>query len=598
MSDPLAVRRVTLIESLGVYLPTRELSTQAVMDGCATPIRFPMERMSGIKSRRVGGEAEYATDLAIAAITRCLATSRHTAADVDIIISTSVSRCDGPSLWVSHEPCMAVRLRHHFGFDRAIAFDVGSACAGMFTGINIVQALIARGTIACGLVVSGEYISHLSDTAQKEITTILDTRLACLTLGDAGAAVMLEATSHADLGFEALAMSTFGAHARHCMAHPTLEPHGGVIMHTDALKMTEAATRHGASHALETMEATGWTPESFQHLIMHQTSSTALSSAMREINRVMQQRSCHPGNTIDNLAHRGNTASTSHFVALADQIATGRIASGDRVIFAISGSGLTVGTGLYTLDDLPERFRTTANAADRDSVPRSMPGSTQSARPRVRIESVGTVPADDRGLRDTPSMLRAAAEDCLSRSSHGRNDLGLLISAGVYRSGFLFEPALAALLAGDLEINTSMSTANDQRTLAFDVVNGGVGPLNACYVAVEMIRAGKVAAAMIVASEVENNAALPGEALLGLETTGSALILDQAPDQQAGFGSFFFRSFTDHLDAMTTRCIQRDGRPMLLIQRDPAYARLCLDAIVATVSEFLATEALAPQQVA
>ncbi|MEO5825051.1 MAG: hypothetical protein ABIR59_04125, partial [Gemmatimonadales bacterium] len=42
----------------------------------------------------------------------------------------------------------------------------------------------------------------------------------------------------------------------------------------------------------------------------------------------------------------------------------------------------------------------------------------------------------------------------------------------------------------------------------------------------------------------------------------------------------------------------RDGRPMLLIQRDPAYARLCLDAIVATVSEFLATEALAPQQVA
>ena len=229
------------------------------------------------------------------------------------------------------------------------------------------------------------------------------------------------------------------------MAYPTREPHGGAIMLTDSLNLTEAATRSGAMHALETIEQAGWSPESFQHLIMHQTSRMALTGAMREINRVMGGRVCHPGNTIDNLARRGNTASTSHVVALADSLAAGRIRTGDRVIFAISGSGLTVGTALYTFDDLPDRLAAPAMPV---TAPKQAPLPRREVLP-VRIESIGTAPRPVAGRADTFELLRRAVIDCLARSSLALADIGLLVYAGVYRTAFVSEPAIAALLAGN-----------------------------------------------------------------------------------------------------------------------------------------------------
>jgi 3-oxoacyl-[acyl-carrier-protein] synthase III len=593
MSDRHAARRTTLIESLGVYLPPREVSTGDLMRGCVTQIGFPLERMSGIKSRHVAGDTEFSIDLGAQAIARCLASSRHHPGDVEILISASVARVDGPGLWISHEPSTSLDLRRRFGFDRAIVFDVASACSGMFTAIAIVDTLIRRGVIECGLVVSGEYISHLGVTAQKEIAELLDPRLACLTLGDAGAAVMLEATEAPGLGFEALDLTTFGAYARYCMAYPTTEPHGGAIMFTDALKLTNVATKHGATHALATLNGAGWSAKSFQHLIMHQTSSTALASASREINRLMGGRVCHPGNTIDNLASRGNTASTSHFVALADHIASGRIRSGDRLIFAVSGSGLTVGTALYTLDDLPDRFRAQPG---QPALPQAgkAPGNGRHRvdSALVRVESVGTAPGPATGRDDTLTLLQRAATDCLDRSSFDRGDLGLLIHAGVYRSEYVTEPAIAALLAGNLDINAALSDTDDRRTLAFDVFNGAVGFLNACHVAAEMIRAGRVDAAMVVTSEVENNAVTWPEQLLGIEETGSAVILARTASPPAGFGPFLFRSFTNHAGALNTHCINRDSTTCLVVDRDPNLESYYLDGIVATVAELLEAEGL------
>ncbi|HEV8454772.1 MAG TPA: 3-oxoacyl-[acyl-carrier-protein] synthase III C-terminal domain-containing protein [Gemmatimonadales bacterium] len=593
MTDGLPDRR-TLIESLGVYLPARQVLTEEVLEGCATRPRFPLERLSGIRSRRVAGEGEFGIDLAQQAISRCLAGSKRGPRDVELLISASVGHCDGPGLCISHEPSTSLRLQRRFGFDRAMVFDVASACSGMFTAIAIVDALIRGGAIECGLVVSGEYITHLGTTAQKEIAGPLDPRMACLTLGDAGAAVMLTATTTPGCGFEALDLCTFGAYSRYCVALPTTEPHGGAIMFTDALKLTEAATRHGAAHAMVTVKRAGWAPASFHSLIMHQTSSTALASAMREINRVMKGPVCHAGNTIDNLAERGNTASTTHFVALADNLANGRIRSGDRVVFAVSGSGLTVGTGLYAMDDLPDRFGGAVASAplpsngSRRRRPRSTPET-----PLIRIESVGTAAHSPAGTIETLSLLREAAIECLGRSSYDRRDLGLLIYAGVYRSRFLSEPAIAALLAGELDVNAAMSAEDGRRTLAFDVFNGAVGFLSACYVAAAMIRAGKTVTAMIAASEVENNAGAFPSDLLGIEETGSALILDRARGRAAGFGPFLFKSFTEHEDAYTSQAINRDERPCLRFARDPDLKRYYLAAITSTVTELLASEGLA-----
>src|SRR5262249_13365826 len=119
---------------------------------------------------------------------------------------------------------------------------------------------------------------------------------------------------------------------------------------------------------------------------------------------------------------------------------------GQRLLFGISGSGQTVGTALYTLDDLPERIRQGVKPPRREVPPRPGP-----LRPRVRIARVGIAPPDVN--RKTIDMTCAAAKACLAESGWAREEIGLLIYTGIYRDEFLSEPAVAAIAAGELHIN-------------------------------------------------------------------------------------------------------------------------------------------------
>ena len=69
----------TVIEGLGVYLPPRVVSTAEVVGGCLSKLEFPLERMTGIRSRRMAGETEFAIDLAEKAVADCLGRSGHAA---------------------------------------------------------------------------------------------------------------------------------------------------------------------------------------------------------------------------------------------------------------------------------------------------------------------------------------------------------------------------------------------------------------------------------------------------------------------------------------------------------------------------------------
>ena len=347
----------TIIESLGVYLPPKVVTTAEVIRGCKSKLLFPLERMTGIRSRRMAGEKEFSYDLAVQAVADCMARSQYGPQDIDLLVCCNISRYDGPDFQVSFEPSTSVRLRNRFGLTRALTFDISNACAGMFTGIQIVDTYIKSGLIRSGMVVSGEYTTHLTQAAQKVIQGFMDPALACLTVGDAGAAMILVESSDDKAGFHELDMYTLGRYSGDCIAKATDAAGGGTIMLTDAVKSSAIAIQQAVMSSTDVLERSAWSPDDFQHLIMHQTSETALRGAMHAINDHYGRRLCHEGNTILNVAEYGNTATTTHALALMENIMNGRIKSGDRVVFGISGSGQTVGTGLYIFDDLPDRLR-------------------------------------------------------------------------------------------------------------------------------------------------------------------------------------------------------------------------------------------------
>jgi 3-oxoacyl-[acyl-carrier-protein] synthase III len=583
----------TLIESLGVYLPPRAVSTEDVVRGCASKLRFPLEKFTGIRSRRMAGETEFSIDLAKNAVADCLAGSRYRPQDVDLVIASNISRCDGPRFRITFEPGTAVRLQQMFGFGRALAFDVSSACTGMFTAIWVADAFLKLGLARCALVVSGEYVTHLTRTAQPHIAGFMDPRLACLTLGDAGAAVMLEPAPSEAVGFHDLELFTLGRYASYCVAKSGGD---GPAMFTDAIRLTEIAVPPAAMSALEVLQRAGVSVRSLDHVIMHQTSRTTIRDATRLVQSAYPEFSAHV-NVVDNLAERGNTASTSHFVALMDEMLRDRIHPGDSVVFGISGSGQTVGTALYTFDDLPDRVR--RRRASPDQAPPRAPTPAPSPladRGRVRVESIGLVPLDGRA-RPTLELCRIAAEDCLARASRDRNDIGLLIHAGIYRTEGVLEPAIAAMIAGELGINDVFVPPLATRTLAFDVFNGAVGFLQACFVAIQMLRVGRCGAAMVVASEIATDPEVEIVTdSLPCAPLGSAMILGRA-EGASGFGRFLFRTFPELCEARAAHGTYESGSPQLFIHGDPRLEEACLARMAEVARELLRLEGLEPSQV-
>jgi 3-oxoacyl-[acyl-carrier-protein] synthase III len=584
----------TVIESIGVYLPPNEVSTSDIISGVKYSLRYPLERLTGIKSRRMAGDTEFAIDLAVHAIENCLATSRYEAPDIDLIVCCNISRYDGPNFHFSFEPGTAIRLKKHFNMDSALAFDISNACAGMFTGVFIVNAFIKAGLIRRGLVVSGEYITHLTKTAQKEISEHVDSRVACLTLGDSGAAMILERAPSNDVGFHSIDMMTLGKYSDLCIARPTFEKHGGAIMLTESVKLHAVAIKQSVEHAIHHVLKLRKPPnKAMQYVIMHQTARTAIADTAKRINNSLKQDILHRDNMINNLADRGNTSTTTHFVALWDNILNDKIQSFDNMVFVVQASGITIGTAAYTFDDLPERVRgAQKGAVEKVAVTREPADAWQQTQlPRVRIESVGVV-GDHRAVsRDAIELASIAGEAALDDSQYSAGDIDLLIHAGVHRNDFICEPALAAIIAGRMKLNDDIASPEEPTTFAFDIINGAIGFLDSCRTAVAFVKSRQQATAMVVASEIENNADVFPDQLVGLKETGSAIVLDEAPEgADEGFGAFVFQDFTEHIDDFQSYIGQEGGKSYLSFVRHPETNDHVLDCIPKVVDRLLKRE--------
>jgi 3-oxoacyl-[acyl-carrier-protein] synthase-3 len=157
---------------------------------------------------------------------------------------------------------------------------------------------------------------------------------------------------------------------------------------------------------------------------------------------------------------------------------------------------------------------------------------------RCRIESLGvSLPRRTLFSKGALSHAVTAGRDCLKASRYNPNDVRLLINAGVYRDGHVCEPAIAAYIQHRLGINIEF---HGKRTLAFDLLNGGCGLLNAMHVISSMIAAGEIEVGMAVSSEA--NSDRKPDPSYPYPASGAAALLDVSPKKNIGFGAFSFHT--------------------------------------------------------
>src|SRR4051794_202597 len=122
------------IEAVGSYLPTQAVSTAELLAQLAIESPVDLEKVSGVRNRRrcttdAEGLPEDSFTIALAAARSALGNSGYAAADLDVIISCSITRIRVDEFCV--EPSFALMLRNELGATGAIHFDVSNACAGM-----------------------------------------------------------------------------------------------------------------------------------------------------------------------------------------------------------------------------------------------------------------------------------------------------------------------------------------------------------------------------------------------------------------------------------------------------------------------------------
>jgi 3-oxoacyl-[acyl-carrier-protein] synthase-3 len=200
-------------------------------------------------------------------------------------------------------------------------------------------------------VVSGEDISELGRNAAQEVRDVMSDQLASLTLGDAGAAAIVERAPEGALGIEVAGFTTLSRHSRLCVAFPaTIGP--GTTMHTQAREIHAAGIEEAVPRLREVLDAAGLSINDVDYLIPHQTSTRAIEKGTAEFSARLGGAPKHVVVTVDEL---GNTASTTHFLALGKYLDEGRFHPDDRILLLSLASGLEVGIVIFKVGQLAER---------------------------------------------------------------------------------------------------------------------------------------------------------------------------------------------------------------------------------------------------
>src|ERR1700736_1873635 len=341
------------LAAAGRHLPDTRLTTDEFMSTTRHNTHIDLERLPGIHERRVSLGDEDSYSLAVQAARNCLDKAQRDGSSLDVVINCSITKLHGGlTQWL--EPTMSGAVARAIGAPNAMTFDVSNACAGMLTGVTILNNWIRQGIVENGLVVSGEYISQLGRHAARHIRTIMSKELACLTLGDAGGALMLE---RADAGSGAISLAgftTIADHSRLCLAYPKgRDP--GARMFTDARAIQRVAISDTPVLLHEVLEAAGIAIHDIDHVITHQTSARAIRKGMAEVSAAFGDSPRH--DAVIPVHRYGNTASTTHTVALVEELEAGRIRPGETIALIALASGLEIGVVLVTLDeDLVNRY--------------------------------------------------------------------------------------------------------------------------------------------------------------------------------------------------------------------------------------------------
>ena len=329
-----------VIRAIAYHLPEQQLDNERLAAEYPDWTVEKIQAKTGIRSRRIAGPDECASDLGVAACRKLFARGVCAPGDIDFILLCTQS----PDHFLPTTACL---MQDRLGLPTSAgALDFNLGCSGYVYGLGLAQGLIETGQAGSVLLVTAETYSKHIHAGDRSVRTLF---------GDAAAATLVSAGEGAGMG-----PFVYGTDGRG--GGNLIVPSGGMrrprTAATAVVQTDDQGNARSADHLFmdgpeiftftlkavpalvsATLKKADATIGDVDFFVFHQANQYMLESLRRKIGIPKEK-------FLTSFENCGNTVSSTIPIVLADKAEQGVLRPGHRLMLVGFGVGYSWGANL------------------------------------------------------------------------------------------------------------------------------------------------------------------------------------------------------------------------------------------------------------
>lgn len=318
----------SVVKGAGSYLPEKIVTNEDLSKILDTSDEWIQQR-TGIKQRRVVGENELTSDIAVKAGAKALENAGLSPDDVDLVLVATTTPDDT-------FPATATQVQAKLGMTKGAAFDIQAVCSGFIYGLATADSFIKSGQMQTVLLIGADCFSRILDYTDRTTAVLF---------GDGAAAIVLQAEqgsgSVEDRGILSSHIYSDGRYKENLYVDDGPGRPGENIgkVRMNGKEVFRHAVTNMAQAVQDALAHNQVTPEQIDWLIPHQAN-------IRIIEGMGKKLKLPKDKVVVTVDQHANTSAASIPLAICEAMADGRLQKGHLILLEAMGGGFTWGASL------------------------------------------------------------------------------------------------------------------------------------------------------------------------------------------------------------------------------------------------------------